>query len=123
MFYNVVIFCFEGRKESGPGRRVRALFLSLVVPSVLPTNLSKELKCWSGTVPARKIPFYGIQIPFLELMYRSAELSKNPLFFKNLSWECSGEPIQENQNLSRNHPTNSYVVTETVPGTYLENQY
>ena len=83
--------------------------------------MSSELKFRSRIVPAPKIPFYGIRKPVLELMYRSAELY--PFFFKNLSWERSGEQIQENQNLSRNHPTNSYVVTETVVlGTVLENQ-
>ena len=45
------------------------------------------LEYWSGSVPAPKTPFYGIQIPFLELMYRSTELSKNPLDFEHLSLE------------------------------------
>ena len=71
------------------GGCVCALFLSLMVPSVLPTNLPKLLSS-TGPEAFRRLDhrsFYGIQIPFLELMYRSAELSKKLLIFKHLSLE------------------------------------
>ena len=95
---------------------MRVLFLSLVVSSILPTNMSMKN---SSTCPESfrrlksKVSFYGTHIQFLALVYRSTELSENPRFFNNHSWERAGEPIQENHN-SQNHPTTCYVVTETA---------
>ena len=75
MFYNsviIVIFVLRAGNRVIPVGRVRALFRPcLVVPSVLPTKMSIELKYWWSRIVSapRKIPFYGgIQKPFLELI-------------------------------------------------------
>ena len=60
MFNNPVFFFLRAGNRVSPVGGSVLCFLSLVVPSVLLTNTSKELKYWSGFVPAPTIPFYGI---------------------------------------------------------------
>ena len=82
-------------------------------------NMSKELKDWSGD-RSGAVLCGPCTVP--EIMHRSTAISKNLIHLKNRSWVRSGELFQEIQNPSRNHPTNSYAVTKTVPGIFLENQ-